>query len=351
MPEYVVLKCFSCGLFQGAQRRKDNKFVCVVCRAKQSIRQIFAISEKSGDLRVVIQELNLKQGQKADALALAPPVEPLGDDDCQWENAEVDTMPMPHWQGVSHASAPAHKVSRWAAYMDDDAGDDATDFAADDIDPRFVTSLPARGRGRGGGRGNATRSSQTNVNRSTDSTRDDDVPARPVSSSVPQRTTASLLSFLAKPKVTSIPAVTVTTSVAMPRSSSSVSTSSGSASFALAPMVPALASSLKRSSDSVFAAASAPPPKVIAPGGRTSGGVDRPGIKASKWAQFVDEEDEQDVDEEDGVENQKSVDGNHGEGLSRGPVTSFATLASKRQHTAASQEAHAWAQDDSDGDT
>ena len=67
MVEYVVLRCFSCGLFQAHQRRLDKKFKCVVCGAKQSYRHVHAVSDKASDLKSVVQDANLHLGAGEEA--------------------------------------------------------------------------------------------------------------------------------------------------------------------------------------------------------------------------------------------------------------------------------------------
>ena len=37
MPEFIAVQCFSCQTFQAQQRKKVQKFACVVCTSKQSV--------------------------------------------------------------------------------------------------------------------------------------------------------------------------------------------------------------------------------------------------------------------------------------------------------------------------
>jgi hypothetical protein len=61
--DYIVLRCFSCQLFQSHQQRADKKFRCVVCGERQSHRHVYAISNRAADLRKVVQDLNMKHGK------------------------------------------------------------------------------------------------------------------------------------------------------------------------------------------------------------------------------------------------------------------------------------------------
>lgn len=62
MPEFVIVQCFKCNLFQVGQRRKDAKFKCKVCGSSQSVRRIFARSHNPSQLRPLVQNANMAQG-------------------------------------------------------------------------------------------------------------------------------------------------------------------------------------------------------------------------------------------------------------------------------------------------
>ena len=70
MPEYVVLRCAECSLFQSTQRRKDSKFKCKVCGAFQSVKKLYAQSHKAADLRPIVQQYNLVEGKQREQLEL-----------------------------------------------------------------------------------------------------------------------------------------------------------------------------------------------------------------------------------------------------------------------------------------
>ena len=42
MPEYVVVQCAHCSVFQVRQRPKNKKFKCSMCQAKQSLMRVRA---------------------------------------------------------------------------------------------------------------------------------------------------------------------------------------------------------------------------------------------------------------------------------------------------------------------
>lgn len=43
MPEFIVVKCCDCAVFQVAQVRKDKKFNCKMCTKKQSVIKVPSI--------------------------------------------------------------------------------------------------------------------------------------------------------------------------------------------------------------------------------------------------------------------------------------------------------------------
>lgn len=45
MPLFVAVRCYQCKAFQVKPLRKDKKFSCVVCGAKQSIRKVLRKNE------------------------------------------------------------------------------------------------------------------------------------------------------------------------------------------------------------------------------------------------------------------------------------------------------------------
>ena len=61
--EFICVECFSCKTFQSIIVSKKAKFQCKICNEKQSVRKIFAISEKAKDIRLVVQNLNENRGQ------------------------------------------------------------------------------------------------------------------------------------------------------------------------------------------------------------------------------------------------------------------------------------------------
>mmetsp|Transcript_29471 Transcript_29471/g.48209 ORF Transcript_29471/g.48209 Transcript_29471/m.48209 type:complete len:267 (+) Transcript_29471:120-920(+) len=60
MPEYIVVRCYSCRIHQAIQINKKGKFSCKLCGAAQSVKAVLASSTSSRDLREIVQDLNMK---------------------------------------------------------------------------------------------------------------------------------------------------------------------------------------------------------------------------------------------------------------------------------------------------
>eukprot|EP01080_Neovahlkampfia_damariscottae_P003996 gene3996-7252_t len=56
--EFICVECFSCKTFQVIIVSKKSKFQCKICNEKQSVRKIYAISDKAKDIRAVVQKMN-----------------------------------------------------------------------------------------------------------------------------------------------------------------------------------------------------------------------------------------------------------------------------------------------------
>lgn len=70
MVVFDIVQCGACNLFQCIQRPKSSKkFICKVCRAKNSIRKVYASSEKNREIRPICQQLNSRNLSKGEAQA------------------------------------------------------------------------------------------------------------------------------------------------------------------------------------------------------------------------------------------------------------------------------------------
>lgn len=128
MPEFIIVQCFQCELFQVGQRRKDAKFTYKVCGAAQSVRRVFTRSGRAGDLRPAVQAAKLARGTAEGAFEQLFPGAPPDEGKRLMEHRTRDD--------VSRAE------SRWAAHAGAVENPNPPDEASDiDDAPDFVTAL------------------------------------------------------------------------------------------------------------------------------------------------------------------------------------------------------------------
>ncbi|KAJ2441777.1 hypothetical protein GGF42_007180 [Coemansia sp. RSA 2424] len=138
MPNYQVVRCASddCAKFQSQQEKKTNKWACVVCGLKQSVRRVYFQSTAPKECRPVVMELNMNRGQAESAkLNRASQADQshqhLSDNYNGGSDASQD-MTAQQLHGVGQG---AKAESRWTTYEDnaEDTGDKPED-AAHDLD-------------------------------------------------------------------------------------------------------------------------------------------------------------------------------------------------------------------------
>lgn len=105
MPEYIVVRCYSCRIHQVIQENKKGKFSCKICTSAQSVKAVLASSSSSRELRSVVQDLNMK----------------LRDEDCEREAARK--LANQHTSLAAAGTTTSHTISsssssssRWAQF-------------------------------------------------------------------------------------------------------------------------------------------------------------------------------------------------------------------------------------------
>ena len=143
MPEYIVVRCFSCGLFGVIQKPKSSKWNCRVCNAKQSVQKEYAISFKASDLRPVVQTLNLDQGEKGLQMKqrVQQIVETVGDDQNLVDNQA---------QQLGGNDQAIKKTTKWMQFIQKD---ELNEFERENEEPsdsekNFTTVVPQKTRKR-----------------------------------------------------------------------------------------------------------------------------------------------------------------------------------------------------------
>ncbi|KAJ2717340.1 hypothetical protein H4R19_000092 [Coemansia spiralis] len=131
MPTYQVVRCAgdSCAKFQTQQEKKANKWTCVVCGLKQSLRRVYLQSTTPKDCRAAVMELNMSRGQAEMTKALcmdSMSAEPRRT--ATTSSAASSEMSGGHLQ-PDPASRAAPEMSRWDEFADDASADTADPLA------------------------------------------------------------------------------------------------------------------------------------------------------------------------------------------------------------------------------
>ncbi|CAK9174164.1 unnamed protein product [Ilex paraguariensis] len=95
---FIALQCCQCSTMQVKQQKKSsNKWICVVCNQKQSVRKVFAQGLMAKDVRKFVQSFNMSRQfahQQQEQLVdeeeetLAPSTEKIDNHD-HWKNKKV----------------------------------------------------------------------------------------------------------------------------------------------------------------------------------------------------------------------------------------------------------------------
>ncbi|XP_010415885.1 PREDICTED: UPF0544 protein C5orf45 homolog isoform X2 [Camelina sativa] len=128
---FIALQCFECSTMQVKQKKKSsNKWVCVVCNQKQSVKKVFAQGFKAKDLRFFVQSFNMSRKVSDDeALAIV--------DSC----SEVDVKG--EVDGEEVLDVREKKRSDWSEYLDCDLSNDCRRLTGEEEDDvKIVTEMP-----------------------------------------------------------------------------------------------------------------------------------------------------------------------------------------------------------------
>ncbi|CAN8061616.1 unnamed protein product [Agarophyton chilense] len=203
MVQFVAVQCFRCHQLQVSQRRRDSRFVCKLCGARQSLRKVFASSMRAAELRPFVQKRNLARGLAAERyddeyppeLQSEPEPEPECDADADVGADAGRERDAQHCCEVPAAFRPCSQLpSRWrsrAAAVEcaiAAPSPEEAQLSEDDV----VTALPDAARGRQCGRKRAFRKRTPN-NPSLTALKDE----RPTS----RRRTSAPYALVSKPPV------------------------------------------------------------------------------------------------------------------------------------------------------
>ncbi|KAL8058342.1 hypothetical protein ABFX02_03G011600 [Erythranthe guttata] len=130
---FIAVQCFECSTMQVKQQKKSsNKWICVVCNQKQSVRKVFAQASMARDVRKFVQTFNMSR-QFSDQNQFN-----LSDE----HDRTSDNSPI-------HEQTKKMKRNDWTEYVDnDDQEEYRGKFHIDDEDrpqddePIIVTEMP-----------------------------------------------------------------------------------------------------------------------------------------------------------------------------------------------------------------
>ncbi|CAH9085297.1 unnamed protein product [Cuscuta europaea] len=126
---FIALQCCQCCTMQVKQKKKSsNKWVCVVCNQKQSVRKVFAQGFMAKDIRKFVQNFNMSRQLSDQQFHLPEHQEPR----------TLDTeAPFP--------SNPNNKRTDWTEYLDlegESVEKDDEQSTEEENETRIVTELP-----------------------------------------------------------------------------------------------------------------------------------------------------------------------------------------------------------------
>lgn len=149
--EYIAVQCFQCKVFQVERTKKQNKWTCKICNSKQSVRKVYAISTQAKDIRLVVQELNMKRKDVEEELEKQKLLElqESQNDDGQLESID-DVFEQHRREQEEELRNKQNKprVSKWAKFIEvrDDDYDDEEDETCTTMLPTDQTQTRKRKR-------------------------------------------------------------------------------------------------------------------------------------------------------------------------------------------------------------
>ncbi|XP_010428007.1 PREDICTED: uncharacterized protein LOC104712742 isoform X1 [Camelina sativa] len=127
---FIALQCFECSTMQVKQKKKSsNKWVCVICNQKQSVKKVFAQGFKAKDLRFFVQSFNMsRKVSDEEALGIV--------------DSEVDVKVEVDDEEV--LDVREKKRSDWSEYLDCDSSNGCSRLTGEEEedDVKIVTEMP-----------------------------------------------------------------------------------------------------------------------------------------------------------------------------------------------------------------
>ncbi|KAJ1769443.1 hypothetical protein LPJ74_004049 [Coemansia sp. RSA 1843] len=121
MPNYQVVRCANdqCAKFQSQQQKKANKWSCVVCGLKQSLKRVYFESTTPKECRQTVMELNMQRGKAQVARE-------------QIKQA-AEQQPFPASVYSIDDNTAEREASRWTRFDDESKGSEVDNAVDDDL--------------------------------------------------------------------------------------------------------------------------------------------------------------------------------------------------------------------------
>lgn len=134
---FLGVRCVTCRRAQVVQARKDRRFACRLCGQRQAVQRVLAASNDARDVRAVVQELSVAQGEGEAHLARA-----LQSEEAWFEAAQRRAQD----QDLEEAPPGAHgeaRPSRWTKYLSQGEASELEPHATQSTDSRVPSDAPS----------------------------------------------------------------------------------------------------------------------------------------------------------------------------------------------------------------
>ncbi|XP_039265161.2 uncharacterized protein LOC120340844 isoform X2 [Styela clava] len=120
--EFMILKCFTCSMFQVHQIRKSKTWTCKMCNEKQSQQKLYG--QGSGkECRMMVQQLNIKKRELEDV-----------------EIADLDVETVQGVRTKTQSTNGGSQTSKWQIFKESsNIPEDSCHKSSDDEDDRRMT--------------------------------------------------------------------------------------------------------------------------------------------------------------------------------------------------------------------
>jgi hypothetical protein len=136
---FVALRCAACSTFQVQQHKVSGKFACRSCGEKQSVLRVYARDAKAANVRAIVHQLSMLQGEGERAMVneLARALDE--DDAAGWEEGHAETL-----EPVRQHVLVRPAESKWSRFVTDAPSHSAAAEASEGDDARDEPYVASR---------------------------------------------------------------------------------------------------------------------------------------------------------------------------------------------------------------